>query len=86
MIPHSQLTDMELKSKIRHNQIALGGNSKIKIYGTLHCGSGKRLKKENRVFFSSEDEAIQNNFRPCGHCMKTEYRQWIYSAQNPTKT
>lgn len=86
MIPHNQLTDMELKSKIRHNQIALGGNGKLKIYGTLHCRSGKRLKKENRVFFSSEDEAIQNNFRPCGHCMKTEYRQWIYSAQNPTKT
>ena len=86
MLPHNQLTDSELKSKIKRKEITLGGNSRLKIYGSLHCKSGKRLKKENRVFFSSEVEAIQNNFRPCGHCMKTEYRQWIYSAQNPTKT
>ncbi|WP_371538656.1 MULTISPECIES: Ada metal-binding domain-containing protein [unclassified Flavobacterium] len=56
------------------------GNSNLKIQGTSRFKSGKRLKKENRVFFTSEAEAIQNNFRPCGHCMKTAYKQWIYSA------
>ncbi|WP_369764730.1 Ada metal-binding domain-containing protein [Flavobacterium sp. WC2429] len=86
MITHSQITDTELKTKIKHQEIAFGGNLKLHIYGTLHCKSGKRMKRENRVFFSSEDEAIQNNFRPCGHCMKTQYKQWIYSTQNQTKT
>jgi len=42
----------------------------------LNCKSGKRMKKENRVFFSTENEAIKSNFRPCGHCMKTEYKKW----------
>lgn len=34
------------------------------------------MKRENRVFFLSEQEAQQNNYRPCGHCMKTEYKKW----------
>lgn len=85
MITHSQISDTELKDKIKNREIAFGGNQKLKIYGTLHCQSGKRLKRENRVFFSSENEAIQNKFRPCGHCMKTQYKQWIYSTQNQIK-
>ena len=53
-----------------------GGNKKLKIYGTLHCASGKRLKRENRVFFSSEKEALENSFRPCAHCMRKQYQNW----------
>nr|WP_317126867.1 Ada metal-binding domain-containing protein [Chryseobacterium bernardetii] len=34
------------------------------------------MKKENRVFFTDESEALQNGYRPCGHCMKESYRQW----------
>lgn len=54
----------------------MGGNLKLKIYGKLNCKSGKRMKKQNRVFFSSEEEAIEHNFRPCGHCMKSKYKTW----------
>ncbi len=36
----------------------------------------KRMKSENRVFFLSENEARENGFRPCGHCMKLEYQKW----------
>ncbi|WP_354361655.1 Ada metal-binding domain-containing protein [Pedobacter sp. UYP30] len=46
------------------------------MYGTLQCKSGKRMKKENRAFFGSENEAIKNGFRPCGHCMKMKYKNW----------
>ncbi|HEV8513084.1 MAG TPA: Ada metal-binding domain-containing protein [Cyclobacteriaceae bacterium] len=46
------------------------GNAKLKIYRTLSCHSGKRMKKENRVFFESEAEAISLGFRPCRNCMK----------------
>ncbi|MBS1688892.1 MAG: metal-binding protein [Bacteroidetes bacterium] len=76
MIPHTEITDKELKSLIRQRIILFGGNARLKIYGLLNCRSGKRMKKENRVFFSSADEAIENRYRPCGHCMPAEYRKW----------
>jgi Metal binding domain of Ada len=65
-----------LKSLIENKEIVLGGNLRLKIYGTLSCNSGKRMKTENRVFFSSEEEAIRNNYRPCGHCLKDKYQKW----------
>ncbi|MBN7813567.1 metal-binding protein [Algoriphagus sp. H41] len=61
--------------------MAFAGNSKLRIYGKLSCTSGKRMKRENRVFFRSEKEAIENGFRPCEHCMKEKYKQWIYSTK-----
>ena len=35
------------------------------------------MKKVNRAFFSSEKEAVRNGFRPCGHCMKKEYLNYL---------
>ncbi len=61
---------------IRKGEIVLGGNKRLKIYGTLGCASGKRMKRENRVFFKSDTEARKMGFRPCGHCMKEAYKQW----------
>jgi len=34
------------------------------------------MKKTNRVFFNSEMEAKAQGFRPCGHCMKVNYKAW----------
>lgn len=76
MIWHSAISDPDLRSKIRKNEIRFGGNRKLKIYGTLSCPRGKKMKRENRVFFSSESEAMENGFRPCGHCMKAAYKKW----------
>ena len=76
MILHSAISDAGLRNKIRRRKIRFGGNTKLKIYGTLQCNSGKKMKRENRVFFSTESEAIQNGYRPCGHCMKQEYKIW----------
>ena len=76
MIYHDEISDCYLRNKIKNAEICLGGNRKLKIYGTLKCASGKRMKRENRVFFLSENEARENGFRPCGHCMKTEYQNW----------
>ncbi len=80
MIKHLDINDSDLRNRIKQKEICFGGNRKLKIYGTLQCKSGKRMKRENRVFFASENAAIKNDFRPCGHCMKLEYRKWIYSA------
>lgn len=76
MLFHSTLDDAALHSAIRRGVIILGGNKKLNIYGHLHCKSGKRMKRENRVFFSSIEEAVAQGFRPCGHCMRTEYQNW----------
>ncbi|MWB95688.1 metal-binding protein [Flavobacterium sp. GA093] len=76
MTEHTKINNRDLRIKIKNAEICFGGNQKLKIYGTLKCKSGKRMKRENRVFFSSEKEAKQNGFRPCGHCMKTDYQHW----------
>lgn len=76
MIRHTTITDTDLRKQIRRKAIQIGGNLKLKIYGRLDCKSGKRMKRENRVFFNTENEAVRNGFRPCGHCMKAAYIIW----------
>ena len=65
-----------LSSLIKKREINLAGNKQLNIYGTLQCKSGSRMKTGNRVFFSSEAEAIEYGYRPCGNCMKDKYKQW----------
>ena len=58
MITHSSLgytsfaRSRNLNLLISENKIAFGGNISQKIYGTLKCKSGKRLKIENRIFLA----------------------------------
>ncbi|HEU5147651.1 MAG TPA: Ada metal-binding domain-containing protein [Chryseosolibacter sp.] len=66
----------EFKRLVRAGEIRFAGNKKLKIYGTLHCASGKRMKRSNRVFFSSEKDAESSGFRPCGKCLPKEYQFW----------
>lgn len=61
---------------IKRGIISYAGNSKLKIYGRLNCKSGKRMKAKNRVFFKDRDEALNFGYRPCGHCLKEEYKNW----------
>ncbi|SDJ65387.1 Ada metal-binding domain-containing protein [Flavobacterium noncentrifugens] len=76
MINHFNTNDAAIRKLIKEKKIAFAGNKKLKIYGTFRCDSGKRMKRENRIFFASENDAIANNFRPCGHCMKLNYQNW----------
>jgi len=82
MTIHEQITDVLLRRKIMRKEIILGGNKKLKIYGTLHCQSGKRMLRKNRVFFNSEEEALQNGYRPCGHCLSEKYKIWKTKNSN----
>lgn len=77
MIHHVSIVSSELKKLVLSNEIKFAGNAKLKIYGSLSCASGKRMKKQNRVFFSNEQEAKENGYRPCGHCLREKYLQWI---------
>ncbi|MCQ6958498.1 Ada metal-binding domain-containing protein [Mucilaginibacter aquariorum] len=65
-----------LKLLIDAGKVTYAGNRKLKIYGTFSCSSGKRMKVDNRVFFTDEQEAISCGYRPCGHCMRKAYQKW----------
>ncbi len=65
-----------LAAFIKQGTVKFAGNRKLKIYGTLSCASGKRMKISNRVFFASEQEALDSGYRPCGHCMRSQYLLW----------
>lgn len=65
----------------------LGGHKKLKIYGRLDCPSAlKYIEKgqyvKQRVFFADEETAIAAGYRPCGVCMKEQYKKW---KENQTK-
>ncbi|BAU55973.1 Ada metal-binding domain-containing protein [Mucilaginibacter gotjawali] len=82
MIRHTSLGDTafkrsrNLKILLDKKEITFAGNVKLKIYGTLNCSAGKRMKPANRVFFCLETEAIEMGYRPCGHCMAGTYKKW----------
>lgn len=69
-------TSRKLSVMISSRQITIAGNCKLKIYGQLSCSSGKRMKRENRVFFEDVCDALAHGYRPCGHCMREEYLKW----------
>ena len=67
----------------------LGGNGKQKIYGQLDCPSAlsaiKRFPgsyEKTRVFFSDERTALEAGYRPCGNCMREQYKEYM---ANPEK-
>ena len=73
---HRELAQPELHLKLKQQEILYAGNAQLKIYGRLTCVSGKRMLKNNRVFFVDEQEAIAQGFRPCVHCMQQAYKKW----------
>lgn len=76
MILHSDISSEELWELMRSCDAVLGGNKRLRIFGRLDCALGKRMKRENRVFFSSKEEAIEMGYRPCGYCLKVDYHEW----------
>jgi hypothetical protein len=60
----------------------LGGHRRRRVYGRLDCPVALSLirrgknKVDQRVFFADEQTAIAAGYRPCGACMREEYRRW----------
>jgi hypothetical protein len=57
----------------------LGGNARLRIYGKLDCASANRALPgyaKHRVFFADAAAAIAAGYRPCGYCMRAEYKAW----------
>lgn len=81
-----KLLDSNGKQYLSTTKGALGGHKKLKIYGRLDCPSAlkwleKGYYKKNRVFFDSEQTAIEAGYRPCAVCMKKEYKLWKENIQ-----
>jgi len=76
MLRHTLTDDRTVRSLIRSGDIAWAGNAVLGIYGRLSCKSGRRTKRQNRVFFGSEREARDAGFRPCGNCLRQDYQAW----------
>ncbi|MBZ2197426.1 metal-binding protein [Ruania sp. N2-46] len=59
----------------------LGGHRRGRIYGRLDCPAALRAIARggyvaDRVFFADEATAIAAGYRPCGVCLRQEYRAW----------
>lgn len=59
----------------------LGGHRKTKVYGRMDCSAALRAIAKggyvaHRVFFADEQTAIAAGYRPCGVCMREEYKKW----------
>ena len=61
----------------------LGGNSKLKVYGRLDCGTAlsaiRRFPgsyEKSRVFFLNEKTALAAGYRPWGTCLRAQYREY----------
>lgn len=65
----------------------LGGHSGTRVYGRLDCPVASSLirrgydVRRTRVFFADEATAVAAGYRPCGACMREEYRRWKASRQ-----
>ncbi len=66
----------------------LGGDSELKIYGRLNCPSAlstiRRFPgsyEKSRVFFSDEKTALEAGYRPCGNCMRKQYKEYLADPQ-----
>jgi hypothetical protein len=60
---------------------ALGGHRRTRVYGRLDCPVALSLvarghDMRHRVFFADEATAVAAGYRPCGACMREEYRRW----------
>lgn len=76
-----KLLDKNGKEYLSEEPGTIGGHRKLKIYGKLDCSSAQRYIAKGqyvqyRVFFKDEDTAIAAGYRPCGVCMKEEYKKW----------
>jgi methylphosphotriester-DNA--protein-cysteine methyltransferase len=78
-----QLLGADGKVYLSQTPGTLGGNGKLKIYGRLDCPSAlstiRRFPgsyEKSRVFFADEATALAAGFRPCGNCMRQQYREY----------
>ena len=81
------LLDEDRRPYQSHTPGTLGGYRRSKIYGRLNCPSALRAIAKgqyvrHRVFFADEEVAVAAGYRPCGSCLRAEYRQWLADSES----
>ncbi len=44
------------------------GSKNGEIFHTLNCSAIKNIKAENKLYFSTKEECINNGYKPCSRC------------------
>ena len=75
------LLDRDGRPYLSRTPGVLGGHRRTKVYGRLDCPTAlhwiaKGQYVQHRVFFADEADALAAGYRPCGHCLRPEYRRW----------
>lgn len=73
---HAELTDDQVRAMLKCGDIKFAGHKGYKVWGLLTCATGKKMKRENRVFFTSQEAAEKNGYRPCGSCQRAAFNRW----------
>lgn len=83
-----KLLDADGKVFLSQTPGTLGGNSRQKIYGRLDCPAAlstiQRFPgcyEKSRVFFPDERTALAAGYRPCGRCLRQQYRAYMADPQ-----
>jgi len=77
MLRHDEIGHEELRTLIEQGEVTFAGHAGLEIYGRLDCRVGRRyMARRSRVFFASEEEAVEAGYRPCMTCMRSAYRAW----------
>lgn len=50
------------------NEKTLVGSKNSNLYHYIWCSGAKRIKQENKIFFSSKEEAEKAGYKPAGNC------------------
>ena len=58
----------DVRTLIDDETVAYVGNRKTLRFHDPSCGSVVEMRPENRITFSSRDEAIEQGYQPCGRC------------------
>ena len=64
---HIDLSEERVSQGLISGEFRFTGHRQSRIYCRPDCHAGQRMLRRNRVFFSSESEALERGFRPCGH-------------------
>ena len=83
-----RLTGPDGKEYLSEIPGTFGGNSKGRIYGRLDCPSALSairrypgVYEKSRVFFADEKTALAAGYRPCGNCLREQFREYMDDPQ-----
>jgi hypothetical protein len=77
-----RLVDADGQEILSRRPGTLGGHRRTRVYGRLDCPVALSLiargfdVRRHRVFFADEETAVAAGYRPCGACLREEYRRW----------